>query len=191
MKCPVCNHEMKESLVNFPIKIGNTEQTTQIFSHVCQECGYDENDNRNKKIISTAINETLIACANSILQLWKNKNRSFSEIERCFLLPARTLSKWLNLSVKPSAAAVGLLRIINAFPWMEKAADLGLETSDAKQYVRNYYLSEFNDYDKKITYKETPSEHIYMAAIRKSDDYEAKDSENGFVDYSSMRYISY
>ena len=190
MKCPVCNHEMNESLVNFPIKIGNTEKTTQIFSHVCPECGYDENDKRNKKIISTAINETLVACSNSILQSWKKQNRSFSEIERCFLLPLRTLSKWLNLSVKPSAAAVGLLRIINAFPWMEKVADLGFETSDAKQYVRNYYLSEFNDYDKKISYKETSAEHIYTAVIRKSDNYEAKKSENGFVEYSTMEYIS-
>ena len=191
MKCPICNNEMKESLVDFPIKIGNTEKMTHIFSHVCSECGYDENDKRNKKIISTAINETLVSCSNSILQLWKNQNRSFSELERCFLLPARTLSKWLNHSVKPSAAAVGLLRIINAFPWMEKVADLGLETAEAKQYVRNYYLSEFNDYDKQISYKETPAEHIYMAVIKKSDIYETKKSKNRFIDYSSMGYISY
>lgn len=191
MKCPVCNHEMKESLVDFPIKIGNTEKITQIFSHVCPKCGYDENDKRNKKIISLGINETLVACSNSILKLWKNQNRSFSEIERCFLLPARTLSKWLNLSVKPSAAAVGLLRIINAFPWMEKVADIGLETTEARQYVRNYYMSEFNDCNKQISYNETPSEHIYTAVIKKSDNYKTKKSENGFVDYSSMGYISY
>ena len=190
MKCPICNHEMKESLVNLPIKIGNTEKMTHIFSHVCPECGYDENDKRNKGIISSAINEALVTYSNLILKQWKNQNRSFSEIERCFLLPARTLSKWLNLSVKPSAAAVGLLRIINAFPWMEKAADLGLETADAKQYVRNYYLSEFNDYDKQISYKETPAEHIYTAVIRKSDNYDSKKSQNGFVNYSSMGYIS-
>jgi len=182
---------MTESKVNFPIKVGNTEKITKIFSHVCPECGYDENDKRNKGIISSAINEALVSCSSSILKLWKNQNRSFSEIERCFLLPARTLSKWLNLSVKPSAAAVELLRIINAFPWMEKAADLGLETDETKQYVRNYYLSEFNDYNKKILYKETPSEHIYTAVIKKIQNDNSEQSENEFVDYSSMKYISY
>lgn len=191
MKCPICNHEMRESKVNFPISIGNIEKITHIYSQICPECGYDENDKRNKKIISSAITESLISCSNSILQQWKKQNRSFSEIERCFVLPARTLSKWLNLSVKPSAAAVELLRIINAFPWMEKVADLGFETAKAKQYVRNYYLSEFNDYNKQISYKETPSEHIYTAVIKKTDSYKAKQNENIFVDYGSMEYVSY
>ena len=76
MKCPVCNHEMNESMVNFPIKIGNIEKSTQIFSHVCHECGYDENDKRNKGLISSAINDALVSCSNAILKLWKKQNRS-------------------------------------------------------------------------------------------------------------------
>ena len=74
---------------------------------------------------------------------------------------------------------------------MEKVADLGFETAKAKQYVRNYYLSEFNDYNKQISYKETPAEHIYTAVIKKTANYNTKQSDNDFVDYNSMEYISY
>jgi len=190
MKCPVCDGKMTEKKVPFPICIGNTETSTFIFSKVCNECGYDENDKRNKKLISTAISETLTGVSRTILKSWKEKNRSFSEIERSFLLPARTLSKWLNNQTKPSAAASELLRFINAFPWMEKAADLGIETEEAQCYVRNYYVSEFNDFNKRITYESTAEEHIYTAVIKKTAFSENDEKKDFFVGREMNNYIS-
>ncbi len=189
MKCPICDSVMKETKKKFPVVVGNAKNIAQIYSHVCPFCGYDENDKRNKRIISKAVNGALASCSIEILRSWKTQNKSFSEVERSFLLPVRTLSKWLNKSVKPSAAATSLLRIINAFPWMEKVADLGFETEMAKEYVRNYYISEFNDYDKQITYTGTPLEHIYTAVIKKANVSKASIIKDNFINYKNLKYI--
>ncbi len=167
MKCPLCHNHMVERKVPFNIEIGNTKKMIHISTYICPFCGYDENNKTNKKLISSAINETMLSHSINILTSWKSQNLSFSEIERCFMLPARTLSKWYNHTMKPSAAAIQLIRIINAFPWMIKAAEVGFETDKAKQYARSYYISEFNDCNKKITYTSTQDEHIYTAVIKK------------------------
>ena len=190
MNCPICNSVMKEEKKEFPVEIGNLKNSTFIYIHICPECGYDENDIRNKKIISETINNTMLLYSQNILQSWKNKKRSFSEIERKFLLPNRTLSKWFNQSIKPSAAAIVLLRIINAFPWIEKVAELGFESEEAKQYIRHYYVSEFNDSSKQISYTSTKDKHIYTAIIKKHKLEKSKLSNYNNNVISNMKYIS-
>ena len=69
----------------------------------------------------------------------------------------------MNNEKKPSAAAVTLLRIISAFPWMTKAVDSGLESETAKNIARQYYYTEFNTYDKQIIFT-TDKQSYYVAA---------------------------
>jgi hypothetical protein len=44
-------------------------------------------------------------------------------MERVLGLPQRTLAKWKNRSVVPSAAGVSLLKYIRVFPWLLEVAE--------------------------------------------------------------------
>ena len=59
------------------------------------------------------------------------KEFSFVEIERCFGLPPRTLSKWKTGAKVPSAAAANLISLIGVFPWLSYIAanNYDLDTS--------------------------------------------------------------
>ena len=152
MKCPVCGNEMELKDNEFKIQIGYGISSSTIHTYVCPECDYDIDDKGNKKIIAEAIKKTNCDCAYKILEILKKEGKNFSEIERKFNLPSRTLSKWINKKIKPSASAVALLRIIKAFPWMEKVAEFNFESDKAQNCIYNYYLSKFDDEYKQIRY---------------------------------------
>lgn len=167
MKCPVCGSEMELKDHELRIQIGYGSSSSTIHTYLCPTCGYDIDYKGNKKIISETIKETNCNCAYKILELLKEEGKNFSEIERKFNLPSRTLSKWINKKIKPSASAVALLRIIKAFPWMEKIAEFNFESDKAQNYIYNYYLSKFDDEYKQIRYgylKEI-KKHIIVAMI--------------------------
>ena len=48
-------------------------------------------------------------------------------------LPQRTLSKWKNKSVIPSARATALMRYLHLFPWLLDVADNKFEKKGAMQ----------------------------------------------------------
>ncbi len=169
MKCPCCNEVMTKKERPFSVTIGNTCESTNIITYECQNCGYSVDDKNNKKKIDQLISTTNYANAISILENFKQQGTNFSELERQLNLPLRTFSKWYNKSVKPSASAVILLKILNAFPWMPRAAELDYNSDEAKAYVRKYYYTEFNNFEKQITYEETPTHHIYKAIIEKKE----------------------
>jgi len=167
MKCPVCESEMELKDNEFRIQIGYGTSSSTIHTYLCPDCGYDIDYKGNKKIISETIKKTNCDCAYEILELLKKEGKNFSEIERKFNLPSRTLSKWINKKIKPSASAVALLRIIKAFPWMEKIAEFNFESDKAQNYIYNYYLSKFDDKYKQIRYVhfEETKKHIFIAII--------------------------
>lgn len=173
MKCPVCEKEMELKTNEFKIKVGYGISSSKIHIYVCPECGYDIDDKGNQKIIKETLKKTNYDCADKILNSLKDEGKSFSEIERKFNLPARTLSKWLNKSIKPSASAITLLRIIKAFPWMEKVADLQFESNEAQEYVYNHYASRFNVEYKQIgyTYFQKPNTVFVIIEDKERDNY--------------------
>ena len=172
MKCPVCGSEMELKSSEFKVKIGYGTASSKIHINVCPDCGYDIDEKSNKKIIAETINRSNYECAYKILEFLKASGKNFSEIERKFNLPSRTLSKWVNKKIKPSASAITLLRIIRAFPWMEKAADLQFDSKEAQEYVYNYYLSKFDSKDKKIRYAYYPKtrKHLWLVVMDDKDD---------------------
>lgn len=158
---------MERKDIKLDVNIGYGKTRVSLLNYVCPVCGNEEGDSRkNEKIISGAVSDSLQSCADAILSGFKREKQSFSEIEREFYLPSRTLSKWSKKTTKPSAAAVALLRIIHAFPWIKEAADKGFETSEAQNCARSYYLSEFNDSSKRISFDET-ADYIFASAVIK------------------------
>lgn len=175
MKCPCCGSEMRLNSSSYPISIGygNVQFTYNV--NVCDKCGYEIEDKNNEKLMKEAVNKSLYESSEVILSRFKQNNVSFSDIERNFYLPYRTISKWYNKSKIPSASAIELLRIISAFPWMIKAAELGLESEAAQNYARNYYYNEFSDENHKILYHKRGNTKYYLAIVNNNN----PDTESG------------
>lgn len=165
--CPICGNEMERKDIQMDVNIGYGKTKISLLNYVCPVCGNESGDSdKNEKAIAGAVSSSLQACADVILSDFKKEKQTFSEIERKFYLPSRTLSKWNKKTTRPSAAAVALLRIIHAFPWIKEAADKGFETPEAQNCARKYYLTEFNDSSKKVDFDET-SDYIFASSVIK------------------------
>ena len=138
-ECPVCGSKMQHKFYDSVIYCGSLGVNVKLSGYECCECGWECGDNKeNNKIVKKAKEEASVKCAVDIIKNFKDKKENLSEMERIYSLPVRTLSKWMNHEKKPSAAAVSLLRIISAFPWMTKAVEAGLETENTKNIAREY-----------------------------------------------------
>lgn len=182
--CPCCGAIMNAEYRSYPVSVGLGTSTYKYSVNVCPECSYEEDSDDINSKMNIAVNDALSDCAHKVLSIFRQNNKNFSDIERNFYLPSRTISKWYNGSKNPSAAAVSLLRIINAFPWIEKAADVGFETEKAQEIARKYYLTQFNTKEYFISYEETDGYQICTACFKK----EAKNS-GSLCDYTP-EYIS-
>ena len=56
-----------------------------------------------------------------------------SAIERALSLPQRTLTKWKNGVIKPSAAGLALMKYIRTFPWLIEVAENNFEYNIAQK----------------------------------------------------------
>lgn len=138
--CPVCGEKLKAKDFPTPIKFGNATVTAQLKGYSCESCGWEGGNNEENDIaMKAAQTEVSLKCAVSALQTLKKEHRSFSEIERNYKLPSRSLSKWMNEDKNPSAAAVALLRIITAYSWLDKSAEVGFESEEAQRIAKKYY----------------------------------------------------
>ena len=71
---------------------------------------------------------------------------SNTSMERTLGLPARTLARWKNEpSLKPSAAALALMKIIRTFPWILAVADQRYDKKSAQAMVLQIAFSSVGD----------------------------------------------
>lgn len=188
MKCPICGMmmELKQKDYHLTTQYGNTKGKISLF--ICPECGYDIDDkNTNKKTIAKLKNEIYSNYIFNILNSIKKDGKNFTELERKFNLPSKTLSKWMNKSNNPSASAVALLQLIKAFPWLEVAAEYNFDSKKSQEIILNYYLSQINDEYKKIsyTYCEPSKQSVFVAVINHKD--EKKDNSIEYENFPTKR----
>lgn len=123
MKCPLCSGKLMIKTEKQNFEYGETSIETSLYFGECPNCGEKINiPSKNNKIITKAFSTSRINESVRILEEM-NKRMSFSNIERALRLPQRTLSKWKNGDVKPSAAVSVLLEFLNLFPWLINVAD--------------------------------------------------------------------
>ncbi|MCK9171587.1 MAG: hypothetical protein M0P01_14345 [Treponema sp.] len=152
--CPQCGKKtvFKEASVLMPIKVGKGSTDINLHYYDCSECGCSlDLDHSNDSIMKKGLDSAMQNCAHTILEEFSAK-KNFSELERLFLLPCHTLSKWKNGSKKPSAAAVMLLRLIDLLPWLEDAAEEKLEPEAVNSIATKYYIERFNNCNRTISY---------------------------------------
>lgn len=119
-KCPVCGSEfsLKEEDKQFTAVYAGTRAEVFLPVKVCSCCGakFDagkDTDELRKKAMLDARNNSVSETLERL-----EKTNSFTDIERSFYLPPKTLSKWKNQSKTPSAAAAALVSLLGVFPWL-------------------------------------------------------------------------
>jgi len=132
--CPVCGIGVLEKTpstitLSDPSEI---EKTIEIFEYKCPSCDA-EGDlfGDNEHTIQKKYVEIRADAVASVLEKFSDNGVSYSAAERVLGLPQRTLSKWKNKSVVPSAGATALMRYIHLFPWLLEVADNKFEKRGA------------------------------------------------------------
>lgn len=124
--CPIClsTGTLEKSMIPHTVRKGHFSKEIRIVNYKCSSCEEEgdfflENDEKIKEVISELDQKIAIES----LEKLEEKKIKFSNIERAFSIPARTLSKWKNKNKKPSAAAISLLRLVNLYPWLIEVAE--------------------------------------------------------------------
>lgn len=123
--CPVCGNKTQMLCMPYKAKVGDGVGISEVITCSCPECGFCTSDfNENEKSKEEALKLARLDCISKDISSLEGKY-SFSEIERAFGLPQRTLSKYKNKTKNPSASAVALMRLLHVFPWLVLVASTG------------------------------------------------------------------
>jgi DNA-binding transcriptional regulator YiaG len=132
--CPVCGIGILEKI---PSTITLTdpsgiEKTIEVSEYKCPACEAEgDMFGENDRAIQDEYKKMRADAVVSILKEFSGKDTSYSAVERVLGLPQRTLSKWKNKSIVPSAGATALMRYIHLFPWLLEIADNKFEKKSA------------------------------------------------------------
>ncbi len=124
--CPLCGSdqvEQTEKLETISDSFGESTEVKLAYD-ICKRCGMDGDfTGCNNSIIQETINALKSQTVISILQYFSDHNVNFAGMERALELPQRTLSKWKNGSITPTAAGVTLVKFLRLFPWLTIVAE--------------------------------------------------------------------
>ncbi|MBQ9538409.1 MAG: hypothetical protein IJU95_03990 [Treponema sp.] len=132
--CPICESKGTLQLKRrkFSAQYGTATVSNEIETVECSCCGanFDNDEILNDALRKeTAVNARQQYITNTLEKL--EQNISFTELERCFYLAPKTLSKWKNKSKSPSAAAAALVSLLGVFPWLSYVGMLNYNPEEA------------------------------------------------------------
>ncbi len=176
--CPVCGIGVLERIPS-TITLSDPsgiEKTIEVFEYKCPSCGA-EGDlfGDNEQTVQKKYAEIRAEAVSSMLEQFSGSKTSFSAAERVLGLPQRTLSKWKNKSVAPSAGATALMRYIHLFPWLLEVADNKFEKRGAMRIHIAAAMRDLCDMTKATDVKsvsagivENPNNAIFFVSMDKS-----------------------
>ena len=131
--CPCCGEKsnFKLSEKKFSTVYGQTSVVSKLPVRYCNNCGStfdadESGDEIRKDAFIQARQESVCKDLEKLEQ-----KISFTELERCFYLAPKTLSKWKNKSKSPSAAAAALVSLLGVFPWLSYVGMLNYDPKEA------------------------------------------------------------
>lgn len=131
--CPCCGEKDSFKLIekDFSTVYGQTSIISKLPVRHCNKCGATfDADEAVDEIRKTAFLQARQESVCKDLEKLEQKI-SFTELERCFYLAPKTLSKWKNKSKSPSAAAAALVSLLGVFPWLSYVGILNYNPKEA------------------------------------------------------------
>ena len=149
-KCPVCGSEfsLKEETKTFTAVYAGSRATVSIPVKVCSCCGAKFDDGKDADELRKKA--MLAARSNSVSETLERleKTTSFTDIERSFYLPPKTLSKWKNESKSPSASAAALVSLLGVFPWLSYVGMANFEPETAYKIAGAAFFAKATESEK-------------------------------------------
>jgi len=176
--CPVCGIGVLEK-ISSTITLtdpSGIEKIIEVFEYKCPSCDV-EGDlfGENEHSIQKKYSEMRADAVASMLEKFSDNGVSYSAAERVLGIPQRTLSKWKNKSVVPSAGATALMRYLHLFPWLLEVADNKFEKHGAMQIHIAAAMRDLCDMTKASDVKsvsagivENPNNAIFFVSMDKS-----------------------
>jgi len=131
--CPCCGEKNNFKLLekDFSTVYGQTSIVSKLFVNHCDNCGatFDADESADKIRQEAFVKARQTSVCQDLEKL--EKKISFTELERCFYLAPKTLSKWKNKSKSPSAAAAALVSLLGVFPWLSYVGMLNYNPTEA------------------------------------------------------------
>ena len=123
-QCPACgSHDIRSEPATRAINLpsGKTEQVP-IYQDTCLSCGeVGDFSDRNDALIKAALKQAEVAAVENSIQFLSSLGLTMAYVERVLGLPQRTIMRWK--AGEYSAAAIALLRIVRAYPWLLQVAE--------------------------------------------------------------------
>lgn len=134
-KCSYCGSEdvdIREDQVGVsePFADVNTATVKMV---VCNTCGFVEDHEDNDRVLQDALAVCKQSSMVHILTYLNAQGYTNASMERSLGLPARTLARWKNEDIVPSAAALALMRFIRTFPWLLRVAEKEFDEEQAHE----------------------------------------------------------
>ncbi|MDC7230684.1 MAG: hypothetical protein PQJ48_10270 [Sphaerochaetaceae bacterium] len=124
-KCSYCGNEdvdIREDQVEVSEPFADVNTVT-VKMVVCKTCGFAEDHEDNDRVLQDALAVCKQSSMVHILTYLNAQGYTNASMERSLGLPARTLARWKNEDIVPSAAALALMRFIRTFPWLLRVAE--------------------------------------------------------------------
>ena len=124
-KCSYCGSEdvdIREDQVEVSEPFADVNTVT-VKMVVCNTCGFAEDHESNDCVLQDALAVCKQSSMVHTLTYLNAQGYTNASMERTLGLPARTLARWKNEDIVPSAAALALMRFIRTFPWLLRVAE--------------------------------------------------------------------
>lgn len=145
--CPCCGKtkSFKRSEKDIKVVYGQTTVTAKLPVQYCSNCGstFDLDSNADEIRKEAFITARQKSVCNGLEKL--EEKISFAELERCFSLAPRTLSKWKNAAKAPSASAAALVNLLNVFPWLAYVGMSNYDSVEAYKIAAAAVLQKANE----------------------------------------------
>ncbi|MDD4302892.1 MAG: hypothetical protein PHS03_10470 [Sphaerochaeta sp.] len=136
-KCSYCGSEdvdIREDQVEVSEPFADVNTVT-VKMVVCNTCGFAEDHESNDCVLQDALAVCKQSSMVHTLTYLNAQGYTNASMERSLGLPARTLARWKNEDIVPSAAALALMRFIRTFPWLLRVAEKEFDQEKAHEVV--------------------------------------------------------
>nr|WP_321261313.1 hypothetical protein [uncultured Sphaerochaeta sp.] len=134
-KCSYCGSEdvdIREDQVEVSEPFADVNTVT-VKMVVCNTCGFAEDHESNDCVLQDALAVCKQSSMVHTLTYLNAQGYTNASMERTLGLPARTLARWKNEDIVPSAAALALMRFIRTFPWLLRVAEKEFDQEKAHE----------------------------------------------------------
>ena len=171
--CPCCGEKetFKLSEKDFSTTYGQTSITSKLPVMHCNNCGatFDADESVEEIRKDSFIKARQESVCKELEKL--EKKISFTELERCFYLAPKTLSKWKNKAKSPSATAAAFISLLGVFPWLSYVGMLNYNQNEAYKIAFAAVLQKAKENPENFVMSLTNELYSGIAIVNKSKRY--------------------